>query len=66
VINTPSSVTYPRPGDLDNFTMGSDISPATITIPAQLIAERANREWQQLLVDMWGIVEYITGSYFSL
>lgn len=64
--NTPPSVTYPRPGDLDNFTMGSDISPAMITIPAQLIAERANREWQQLLGDTWSIVEYITGSYFSL
>ena len=52
VTNAPSSVTYPRQGDLDNFTMSSGMSPAMVTIPAQFIAERANCKWQLLLIDM--------------
>ena len=44
----PTDVTFPQEGDLENFTMSSSLSPAVITIPAQLIVERSNCKWQPI------------------
>ena len=42
----PTDVTFPQEEDLENFTMSSGLSPAVITIPAQLLVERSNCEYQ--------------------
>ena len=44
----PTDVTFPQEGDLENFTISSGLSPAVITIPAQLIVERSNCKWQPI------------------
>jgi len=38
----PTDVMFPQEGDLENFTISSGLSPAVITIPAQLIVEGSN------------------------
>ena len=43
----PTDVMFPQEEDLENFTMISGLSPAVITIPAQLLVERSNCKYQQ-------------------
>ena len=42
----PTDVTFPQEEDLENFTMSSGLSPAVITIPAQLLVDRSNCKYQ--------------------
>ena len=54
----PTDVIFPQEVDLENFTISSGLSPAVITIPAQLIVEGSNCKLH--------LIEFEVGLYYFL